>query len=83
MSTKKKKDINECSLGTYTCHSQATCSNTIGSYDCDCNPGYTGDGKVCDGHFFFLPTFGINFKSNTIFFIKKKNNRYWWMLRIK
>ena len=42
-------DINECLLGTDLC--SQTCSNTVGSYTCGCNTGYTlnSDGQMCDG----------------------------------
>ena len=40
-------DIDEC-MDTI-CHTNGTCSNTIGSYSCACNSGYTGDGKDCTG----------------------------------
>lgn len=39
-------DIDECSSSN-VCHSNAMCNNTVGSYICKCNPGYTGDGKNC------------------------------------
>ncbi|XP_028518446.1 neurotrypsin, partial [Exaiptasia diaphana] len=41
-----KRDINECSV-VDSCHPDAFCTNTIGSYICQCNPGYNGDGKSC------------------------------------
>ena len=34
-------------MGTYSCHSQAYCANTAGSYTCHCNSGYVGDGMSC------------------------------------
>ncbi len=40
-------DSNECTMNTHTCHSQATCSNTAGSFDCACNQGYSGNGVSC------------------------------------
>ena len=42
-------DIDECSLGTDRC--SQSCTNTIGSYTCSCNTGYTlnSDGYTCDG----------------------------------
>jgi len=40
-------DDDECVLGTDTCDSNATCSNTPGSFTCACNPGYFGDGTTC------------------------------------
>ena len=41
-------DTNECTSMS-PCHANATCNNTDGSYICTCDPGYTGDGKMCDG----------------------------------
>ena len=40
-------DINECNNESQLCPNNATCTNTIGSYICSCNSGYTGDGKTC------------------------------------
>ena len=40
-------DIDECDLGSYTCHVNATCTDTIGSYECTCNSGFEGDGVNC------------------------------------
>jgi len=40
-------DINECSDGTDNCDENATCTNIPGSFTCECNPGYEGDGTVC------------------------------------
>ncbi|KAK9507915.1 hypothetical protein O3M35_007676 [Rhynocoris fuscipes] len=40
-------DINECIDGTNACHPDALCVNEIGSYNCQCKPGYVGDGKHC------------------------------------
>ena len=31
------------------CHGDAKCENTIGSYECVCKKGYTGDGFYCEG----------------------------------
>ena len=45
-------DINECLLGEAMCHENATCSDVVGgenSYNCTCNPGFTGDGFSCVG----------------------------------
>ena len=39
-------DIDECHPRNADCHSNATCSNTIGSYACSCIPGFSGDGKL-------------------------------------
>ena len=43
-------DLNECSSPS-TCHPLAICSSTEASYSCQCEMGYTGDGKVnCTGN---------------------------------
>ena len=49
-------DINECSSNVPpVCHKNATCSNSEGSYSCQCQNGHFGDGKInCTGTFFFL-----------------------------
>ena len=42
-------DKNECTLNGDSCHGNATCINTHGSYLCQCNNGYTGNGTACQG----------------------------------
>ena len=42
-------DIDECEVGTDNCDSNASCSNTAGSFTCACNQGYSGDGVTCTG----------------------------------
>lgn len=42
-------DDDECKLGTDKCHDDAECTNTVGSYTCQCLEGFTGDGKTCIG----------------------------------
>ena len=42
-------DIDECSASPSVCDINANCSNTRGSYYCTCKPGFTGDGKYCQG----------------------------------
>ena len=39
-------DIDECST-LNNCHVKARCRNTKGSYQCNCDQGYYGNGKVC------------------------------------
>ena len=43
-------DVNECTLNLHNCHEQATCANTLGSYSCACNSGWTGNGLTCEGN---------------------------------
>ena len=40
-------DIDECSTLTHSCHPDSDCTNTMGSYDCECKDGFTGDGLIC------------------------------------
>lgn len=38
-------DIDECMESTHTCISKDNCVNTIGSYECYCPRGYSGNGQ--------------------------------------
>lgn len=44
-------DIDECieQPDIVMCDQNANCTNTIGSYNCRCNPGYNGTGFTCTG----------------------------------
>ena len=42
------QDIDECSTNTHNCDENATCSNRLEGYNCECNEGYEGDGFTCD-----------------------------------
>ncbi|XP_066023879.1 uncharacterized protein [Pocillopora verrucosa] len=42
------KDFDECKTGTHSCDDNGTCENTVGSYNCICESGYSGDGKTCN-----------------------------------
>ena len=42
-------DIDECWSGSDDCHDNANCTNTIGSYTCQCWEGFTGNGIDCAG----------------------------------
>ena len=43
-------DVNECDLETDNCHVNADCTDTIGSFQCTCSIGYSGDGvENCTG----------------------------------
>uniref|UniRef100_A0A8D8PUQ8 Multiple epidermal growth factor-like domains protein 8 n=1 Tax=Cacopsylla melanoneura TaxID=428564 RepID=A0A8D8PUQ8_9HEMI len=39
-------DVDECGLGLHDCHREAKCTNTHGSYSCQCRRGFQGDGKL-------------------------------------
>ncbi|MBA3463668.1 MAG: hypothetical protein H0T46_27165 [Deltaproteobacteria bacterium] len=41
-------DIDECATGAARCGAGASCANSIGSFSCDCNPGFHGDGFNCE-----------------------------------
>ena len=40
-------DVNECELDTDDCDENAECTDTIGSFNCTCNFGYSGNGTFC------------------------------------
>lgn len=42
-------DVNECTMGTDNCHPNALCTNTRGSFLCQCRAGFEGDGVICTG----------------------------------
>ena len=42
-------DLDECTTGSHSCDVNSVCQNTLGSYKCSCNAGYTGDGQPCNG----------------------------------
>ena len=47
--------MDECADDTLNeCHENGDCNNTIGSYDCMCTIGYTGDGFNCSGTYVHL-----------------------------
>ena len=44
-------DVDECVAGMDNCDANATCSNTVGSFTCSCNPGFSGSGVNCTSEF--------------------------------
>ena len=42
-------DIDECAENVDNCHTNAACTNTVGSYSCSCNNGFSGDETTCIG----------------------------------
>ena len=42
-------DNNECLIGTHNCHDVAECTNTNGSFYCNCTAGFVGNGTFCQG----------------------------------
>ena len=39
--------MNEYTSGFVQCHMDVTCTNTFGSFTCECKMGYIGDGMTC------------------------------------
>ena len=37
-------NVDECQAGLDNCHDNAFCSDTVGSFQCNCIPGYQGTG---------------------------------------
>ena len=42
-------DINDCELELDNCSPNAACTNTMGSFECECLSGFSGDGMTCEG----------------------------------
>ena len=42
-------DIDECEENLGNCGDNAVCVNTIGSFMCQCLPGFSGNGLICIG----------------------------------
>ena len=54
MSHNKTKiySVNECDSNIHNCHTNAECTNTSGSYYCNCTTGYVGNGTTCGGRIY-------------------------------
>ena len=44
-------DVNECADEEPPCDLNADCENTVGSFQCYCNEGYTAEGNTCNGKY--------------------------------
>ena len=44
-------DIDECKTSLHNCHPNSWCNNTVGSFSCNCNIGYFGNGINCTGRY--------------------------------
>ena len=42
-------NVDECAQSLHDCDTNATCINSVGSYSCQCNAGFQGDGRSCIG----------------------------------
>ena len=42
-------DVDECSGMLHNCHGAADCVNIQGSFECLCQPGFQGNGTLCEG----------------------------------
>ena len=42
-------DIDECTAESSPCDENANCTNTVGSYNCICKQGFSGNGTICQG----------------------------------
>jgi len=41
-------DPDECALGIDNCHAEATCTDKLGGFTCECKDGFSGDGVTCE-----------------------------------
>ena len=63
-------DIDECSEGSDTCDENANCTNTDGSFECQCKIGFSGHGHTCTGYFCHV------FKSLNLFLLSINANLF-------
>ena len=65
-------DIDECLEELHSCHANATCTNTVGSFTCACLNGYNGNGNFCPGKG-FKSNVEFNQSINKLFTLSKIN----------
>eukprot|EP01083_Nonionella_stella_P089608 250075_1 len=41
-------DFDECADSSHNCHEDATCTNILDGFECECNLGYAGNGTSCE-----------------------------------
>jgi len=72
-------DWNECKMGIHTCHDMAMCLNVAGSFECECEPGYSGDGyEMCvevDDCFVWADDDSVDDDTTVDYAIKKYNSQ--------
>ena len=59
MNTINLLDEDECSNETFPCGDNAHCTDTDGSFDCNCVTGFQGDGFNCTGIYFNSRILGL------------------------
>ena len=42
-----RSEIDECATNTDNCDDNALCTDVVGSFECVCNTGFSGDGVSC------------------------------------
>ena len=53
-------DIDECVDSANDCHSNATCNNIDGGFECTCKTGYTGNGTLCLGTNMIIQVYSLH-----------------------
>jgi len=54
-------DFDECAEGMNSCHSDAVCTDTDGSFTCQCKDGFSGSGVICKGQYsLFIPISSVS-----------------------
>ena len=51
------------------CDENAKCTNSPGSYKCECDPGFTGDGFICTGQLDTFKQTNHKYKRKTFTFL--------------